>query len=254
MKVILAGLPKTGTKSIAKAFRILGFNVYDVIENISYFGDNWLKIMNEGCELEDFRQMYNNVDATCDLPMVHYWEEVFKAFPDAKVILMIRDDEDTWCESFTNQLDIMANSRIFSWMSYLSPTNRKVHQILNQALRVTFGLPPIMGEKYKPNGQILKIAYRNHNTRVIQVVPKQQLLVFHCKMGWKSLCEFLECDVPDQPFPHENKRGSFGKEETLKERPEVMQIKKEITRSISILATFFLVFVIAITTTIYYVY
>ena len=85
MKVILAGLPKTGTKSIAKALRVLNYSVYDAAENMTHLGDEWVQIMNEGGSAEDFRRMYEDVDATCDLPVVHYWEELYKAFPDAKV-------------------------------------------------------------------------------------------------------------------------------------------------------------------------
>ena len=85
MKVILAGLSKTGTKSMAMALRILGYCVYDVTENFSILGDKWLKIMEEGGNLEDFQEMYETVDATGDLPAAYYWEEILEAFPDAKV-------------------------------------------------------------------------------------------------------------------------------------------------------------------------
>ncbi len=86
MKVILAGLPKTGTKSMAMALRQLGYTVYDVTENLTHLGDEWLRIMNDGGgSVEDMRRMYENVDATCDVPACHYWEELYNAFPQAKV-------------------------------------------------------------------------------------------------------------------------------------------------------------------------
>lgn len=85
MKVILAGLSKTGTKSMAAALRVLGYSVYDVTENFSMLGREWLKVMEEGGTVEDFRRMYESVDATGDIPAAHYWEEILEAFPDAKV-------------------------------------------------------------------------------------------------------------------------------------------------------------------------
>ena len=86
MKIILAGFPKTGTKSIAKALRLLGYSVFDVQENFEQYGDDWLRIMGEGGNVsDDFHRMYENVDASCDMPICHYWEELYKIFPHAKV-------------------------------------------------------------------------------------------------------------------------------------------------------------------------
>ena len=90
MKVILAGLPKTGTKSMADALRQLGYhNVYDYMEHYQYLGDEWRKIFEHGGKSEDFKRMYEGVDAVTDTPCCHYWEEIHKAFPDAKVISLV---------------------------------------------------------------------------------------------------------------------------------------------------------------------
>ena len=87
MKVIVAGLPKTGTKSLAKALRTLGLIVYDAEENFGLVGNDWLKILVQGSCTEDFLKMYTDVDVTCDIPSCCYWKEILKAFPDAKVVL-----------------------------------------------------------------------------------------------------------------------------------------------------------------------
>ena len=31
------------------------------------------------------------------------------------------------------------------------------------------------------------------------------------KQGWKPLCEFLGCDIPDQEFPRQNVKGELAK-------------------------------------------
>ena len=85
MKIIVAGMPKTGTKSITAALRTLGYSVYDAEENFDFCYDEWMKIMTVGGTPEDFNKMYENVDATCDVPACYYWEEMLKAFPNAKV-------------------------------------------------------------------------------------------------------------------------------------------------------------------------
>lgn len=44
MKVICAGIPKTGTKTLAEALRILGYNVHDVFQQFFYDKDLWYKV------------------------------------------------------------------------------------------------------------------------------------------------------------------------------------------------------------------
>ena len=85
MKVICAGYPKTGTKSMQAAVTELGYNDYDAMENFAYLQDDWIKIFKEGGTTEDFRRMFENVDAVTDVPAAAYWDEIHKAFPDAKV-------------------------------------------------------------------------------------------------------------------------------------------------------------------------
>ena len=48
-----------------------------------------------------------------------------------------------------------------------------------------------------------------HNHRVRSIVPADKLLVCNVKRGWKPLCEFLGCDIPTIPFPHENVRAEI---------------------------------------------
>lgn len=88
MKVIVAGLPKTGTKSLAKALQILGYSVYDTKDNFIQYGDKWLKIMEAGGTAEDFKEMYADIDASLDVPAVKYWEEMLRAFPETKVCFL----------------------------------------------------------------------------------------------------------------------------------------------------------------------
>lgn len=85
MKVIVAGMSKTGTKTMNAALSKLGYKVYDFIENAYYLGDDWAKIFNQGWTTEDFKRMYDDVDAVVDVPAFYFWEEIHKAFPDAKV-------------------------------------------------------------------------------------------------------------------------------------------------------------------------
>ena len=52
-------------------------------------------------------------------------------------------------------------------------------------------------------------------------------MTFELKDGWEPLCDFLEVEVPDKPFPHENKNAEIT-EKFLKTHPLVYQAKKEL--------------------------
>ena len=41
------------------------------------------------------------------------------------------------------------------------------------------------------------------------MVPKEDLLIWNVKDGWKPLCLFLGKEVPDGPIPHENRTGDI---------------------------------------------
>jgi len=89
MKVILAGYPKTGTKTVANALTSLGYNVYDYMEHFWYHRKEWNKILTEGGNVEDFQRMYQQVDAVTDTPVYFFWEQIHQAFPDALVSAII---------------------------------------------------------------------------------------------------------------------------------------------------------------------
>ncbi len=85
MKLIVAGLPKTGTKSLQKCLEMLSYKVFDTRDNFLHYGEEWRRIMSAGGMPIDFRDMFSSVDACTDVPSVYYWEEMLAAFPDCKV-------------------------------------------------------------------------------------------------------------------------------------------------------------------------
>ena len=73
-------------------------------------------------------------------------------------------------------------------------------------------------------------------------MPKDKLLVFKLEDGWKPLCEFLDVPVPDEPFPHLNKKGSIF-DELFNNAEMFMQIKKECQVVLLIIFTLIAVFI-----------
>lgn len=96
MKVIVASYAKTGTKSIHAALEELGYSVYDYPENWHYHNEEWLRILEEGGTVEDFKKMYKDVDAVMDMPAFYFWEEISLAFPEAKVCIMFNHPQTAY--------------------------------------------------------------------------------------------------------------------------------------------------------------
>ena len=214
MKVICAGLSKTGTKSLAKALRILGLTVYDHLEHTKFHHKQWVDLYGEG-KLPDFGHMYEGVDAVIGLPVPFWYEEIYAAFPNAKVILSIRDNEDMWVQSWAKHVGYGttyggygAVGRVFlDWLVRVF-----VHKV--HILKESFILPASVaafGSMNPKSTVIAKKLYRGHNERVQAVIPKEKLLIYNVKKGWKPLWRFLGCNVPDQEFPSVNVGLSFAK-------------------------------------------
>ena len=195
MKVICAGVGKTGTKSIAKALRHLGFTVFDWEEQAFDFLDHWVDVFQNGTK-PDVRRVYQNADVCIDIPGLFFFEEILEGFPDCKVILSVRE-EDPWIESLVRQLDSLYALR-FKPVSMLSPTARKMEYVFDSFLDA------IYGSCNTRSTCVIRKRCRIHNHRVKSIVPADKLLVYNVKQGWKPLCDFLECDVPTVAFPHEN--------------------------------------------------
>ena len=207
MKVICAGFSKTGTKSITKALVSLGYTVYDFREHRDIHGREWLDLYCEG-KLPNFASMYQNVDAVVGLPAWFWFEEIFDAFPDSKVILSIRDEEN-WLKSLVRQIEQLQNPGIVRriatrWLS--RPVHRRGWQFSDVTLNAAYG------SLNAKSTVLFKKKYHEHNARVKSVIPQEKLLVFNVLEGWKPLCDFLGVEVPKLSFPRENVDCSHGRQ------------------------------------------
>jgi len=88
-------MPKTGTKSLSAALRILGYNVYDYEEQLYYLGPAMTKATREGLTIEEFRNTFENIDTFTDVPACVFFEELHEAFPDAKVSLFTTEPKSS---------------------------------------------------------------------------------------------------------------------------------------------------------------
>lgn len=194
MKLIVAGAPKTGTTSVASALRRLGLVVYDSAEQIDLQLNAWHSILLRGADpAELFPDMFAGVDAVTDGPAFYFVEQLLAAFPDAKVLLLTREEE-RWADSYRRQKDV---EKRYRWLSLLSPKLRRVFQVADASETVSMGSHVFVE-------WLFRWKFRRHNDRVRTVVPKERLLEYCVGDGWEPLCQFLRVPLPNGPFPHEN--------------------------------------------------
>ena len=235
MKIICAGYAKTGTKSMAKALRHLGLTVFDWEEQTLDFLDHWVDVFQNGMA-PDVKRVYQNADAAVDFPGYFFYEEILEAFPDCKVILCERE-EDSWVKSWARQLASLQaiQSKL---VAMVSPTWRKMWSVYNANVDAAHG------SQNPKSTYVFRKQYRTHNHRVKSIVPADKLLVYNVKQGWKPLCDFLGCEVPTVPFPHENINAEITA--TLPKTRWGRQVNWEVQRAFLGIGSILVVVVIAV--------
>lgn len=120
--------------------------------------------------------------------------DLYKAYPDAKVILSVRDP-DRWYNSMDSTVRPVHRWRIWTYLSYISDDCAAFTRFMRVLLRATNGF----SRQY----------YVDHNERIRNQVPKDNLLEFQLgKDGWPELCKFLDMPVPEGDYPRVNEGGS----------------------------------------------
>ena len=135
-----------------------------------------------------------------------FFRELLAAFPDAKVLLTVRDPE-SWYESVKNSIHISNQlSNSFPLTLYTRFIGKdKIMKLITKSAYV----PMVKGQSMFGAIEAGKEAsiqfYKDWVQEVKTSVPTEKLLIFSVKEGWEPLCEFLQVPVPDnQPFPRVN--------------------------------------------------
>ena len=100
IKIIGAGLPRTGTNTLKVSLVTLGYcnHVYHMKELlVNPERLHYWKTLDETGDT-DWDALYEGYDGTVDFPGYPWYKEHMKRYPDAKVILTVRDFE-SWYKS-----------------------------------------------------------------------------------------------------------------------------------------------------------
>ncbi|MGA9597729.1 MAG: sulfotransferase family protein [Acidimicrobiia bacterium] len=174
-KVFGIGFHKTGTTSLARALRVLGYRV------AGPFGVHDADI--SATVVARAIETAGEWDAAQDNPWPIVFRDLDRAFPDSKFILTTRVTDD-WLRSVVRHFG-----------GTTTPMREWVYGVGDPA----------------GNESVYRERYERHNREVVEYFAErpQDLLVFRLADGdgWEELCGFLGVAVPEQPFPHANARG-----------------------------------------------
>ena len=202
MKIIGAGFARTGTLSTRAALQTLGYPCYHMAEVILNFDHlrTWHDFV-VGGERMDWQQLFREREATVDFPAAWFYRELMQAFPDAKVLLNVRDPQ-RWYDSYMTLTSV--HEEFFPHRAS-SPELDMLVRFLDALNQRIFGAS---FDRQSLDKERCTHAFEAHIERVKAEVPADRLLVFSVKEGWEPLCRFLGHDVPaDEPFPHLNEGG-----------------------------------------------
>jgi hypothetical protein len=138
----------------------------------------------------DWREFLRDYAATLDAPAAYFWPEIQRAFPEAIVLLSVRDAA-AWFES--------ASETVFRTQGSVSPE----WDAMNDAIRRTRFPTPRDSAESAIRGYVL------HNDRVRSSADPSRLLEWQPGDGWEPICAALGLPVPDLPFPHANTREEW---------------------------------------------
>lgn len=204
LKVIGAGFGRTGTLSLKTALEKLGFvkthHMLEVVPNEAqraFWHDIALG------KPTDWATVFEGYQASVDFPSSTYYKELLTAFPDAKVVLTVRDP-DRWYVSARDTIYAIGKA-LPAWITRLVPFLRRNQEMVDGTI-----WQRVFDCRFEDEAYAKKV-FTDYIEQVKRDVPAEKLLVFEVKEGWEPLCAFLECDVPDDPFPNVNDSKSFKK-------------------------------------------
>jgi Sulfotransferase domain len=197
LRVVGAGMGRTGTHSLKLALeQLLGApcyhmrEVFDHPEHIPYW-----HAAAQG-NMPDWDKLFEDYAAAVDWPAAAFWPELMEAYPDALVILSVRDAESWWQS---------ASQTIF-------PSSRSYGEQDENGRQWFEMVIAMMNSRFTPdldNREAAIAAYEATNQRARDLVPAARMLEWTASDGWPPICKALRLPVPDEPFPLTNTREEW---------------------------------------------
>jgi hypothetical protein len=207
MQILILGMPRTGVSSLRAALNMLDYTTFhgSMMNQAPHLYPYWTEALSayhygtcRRYDRADYDKLLGDYNVSCNLPGTFVWQDLVKAYPEAKIILTTRN-VDKWIKSMKESVDEGVKWKTWDIVTQFEPTQRAwwKYQKFQQVLR----------KHLAPRGE--RQAYIDHYDEIRKAVPAERLLDFDVNGGWEPLCEFLGKDVPEQGFPHVNDKEGF---------------------------------------------
>jgi hypothetical protein len=207
--VIGAGTGRTGTLSLKYALEELGYvkchHMIELLQNPPQL-PYWKELHYTG--KTDFDTVLKGYRAVVDFPGAIYYKALMEKYPDAKVILTVRDPE-SWYKSASDTIFNMPKGfgRIMmKLVGLFKPEVGHVSRTLDFSNEAIW--KGLLQDRFTDKAFAIDF-FNRWNAEVKRVVPADKLLVFEVKDGWEPLCAFLNKPIPAIPFPKVNDTAEF---------------------------------------------
>ncbi|MFC4590210.1 sulfotransferase family protein [Sphaerisporangium corydalis] len=210
MRVIGAGFGRTGTLSLKTALERLGLgpchHMMEVLERPAQIRP-WLAVARGGTV--DWDDLLGGYGSCVDWPAAAYWRELAEYYPEAKVLLSVRDARSWLASLEATILKQRARGR-----SLPGRVMTRISALLGTDLAAFVEMTEltvdqrVFGGGMRDPERALKV-FQAHIEEVTATIPADRLLVYQVGQGWEPLCAFLEVPVPADPFPQVNDTANF---------------------------------------------
>lgn len=199
LRIIGAGLPRTGTFSLKRALEQLGigrcYHMNEVFAHPEHM-PQWERAA-QGT-LPEWQSLFAGYAATADSPACFFWRELCDAYPAAKVILSLREPSEWYASMQTTVVELMVKPSLVP--------DPRAQAVLEGSRRLV--LDRFFEGRFEDREHALA-RYRAHAEAVQATIGRERLLVYEVADGWAPLCAFLGVPVPNEPFPMTNMRDAF---------------------------------------------
>jgi hypothetical protein len=142
-------------------------------------------------DVPDWSAVLDGYQAAVDWPAAAFWEELSRAYPQAIILLSVREPE-AWWESARSTI-FVSSRRVerTPWRSMMDEmfASRFTDDLANKAACIE--------------------AFERHYEHVRRTAPAGRLVEWLPGDGWAPLSAALGVPVPDEPFPHVNTRDDW---------------------------------------------
>lgn len=191
MQVIGAGVGRTGTYSLKLALETLlkgpCYHMAEVFEQPGH-----VPVWHNAARGNpvDWQTLLSGYVAGVDWPLCSFAVELSEIYPDALILLSVRDFESWWKS---------ASTTIF-------PSSQRAEGEWKEMVSALFGnkFTDQLDQK-----EACREAFERHYEHVRTNIPASRVLEWRPGDGWEPICQALAIPVPDEVFPHRNTTEEF---------------------------------------------